>query len=574
MKSTTLILILAIILPVTVSYASGWNDFVLDIGDGYAVLKWNNMDVCIGKGDYSLILCPQQFEGVGPVVGYMTSPDYIFTKNSGRKLSKNFTGDTFEDIDLSKKFFFIIKKGKDEVIGPMSENIFNDRSELKTLTIIDWKTPKDPNFWHPLLGGLVSLALSIIVGAIKLYWVTLPACGGIFFVFRYIKKKSPIKGYTLTTVVATLPQIIPLIGRTCRLSIEIILLNLKKVVGFYKKNSKKIDLFALLLTIATVIYAFSQLVRNITPKDQLLSFIYPSFYIKLIDQHNNPIEGVKIDATHGQNYWIGSNMSFGTYLSDKNGYVGIKKDGRGISIKKISASGYEIDYGLFLYNFEQSRQYNRPAEGDFLSEDLKHNSIEKPFLIKAWKIEKERNKAVFQDSYRHYRLQPDRRLYSINLLNPTPKSLKEGESNAAQIIFRYFWDETTPFLSDRSIIPIGNHSWEYQIIIPDGGIQESHDIYHLLAPENGYASSWKIDNHDFIPERGPNGSPFSDVRHFYVKFEDGMYSRLTIRFSPCNHESEKHLVYGIIELDYSINLSGTRFVNDFQSFYISKQKSK
>ena len=43
--------------------ATGWNDYSLDIGDGYMVFRANSMDVSIGKvAGEGLILYPDDYE--------------------------------------------------------------------------------------------------------------------------------------------------------------------------------------------------------------------------------------------------------------------------------------------------------------------------------------------------------------------------------------------------------------------------------------------------------------------------------------------------------------------------------
>ncbi|MCL4473909.1 MAG: hypothetical protein M1539_02960 [Actinobacteria bacterium] len=119
MKRIAIVLTLLLLAPFCL--ATGWNDYTLDIGDGYDVFRANSLDVCIGKSSGSLILCPSNYDNVGPIDQYITTPQHIFTKNLGRKPRNLFEGDTFQDIDSSKTFYFIIYKANDEVIGPLTE---------------------------------------------------------------------------------------------------------------------------------------------------------------------------------------------------------------------------------------------------------------------------------------------------------------------------------------------------------------------------------------------------------------------------------------------------------------------
>jgi hypothetical protein len=147
------------------------------------------MDVCIGKADGSLVLCPDDHDKVGPVIRYITTPQYILTKNLGRKPRNLFEGDTFQDIDSSREFFFVITKGTDEVIGPLSEDEFAERPEVVSLDQLDWQIPKNPSFWLPLFGSLMFLAISIPILATKFFWITIPVIIVVVLLIRQFAKK-------------------------------------------------------------------------------------------------------------------------------------------------------------------------------------------------------------------------------------------------------------------------------------------------------------------------------------------------------------------------------------------------
>jgi hypothetical protein len=186
-------------------FASGWRDYTLDIGDGYYIFRANSMDVCVGKADHGLILYPDKFANVGPVVRYITTPQHILTRNLGRKSRNLFQGDTFQDVDPSQTFFFVISKGTDEIVGPLSEDEFTGRPEVASLGQpnwqtpgdsraaslgqLNWQTPKNPNFWLPLLGGLMFLAFAIPILAVKFFWITIPATIGMVLLVMRVRAR-------------------------------------------------------------------------------------------------------------------------------------------------------------------------------------------------------------------------------------------------------------------------------------------------------------------------------------------------------------------------------------------------
>ena len=186
MKS--LIIISALFLSASLCFASGWNDFDLDIGDGYQIVRCNSLDVLLRKTNGPLLINPDEYNKVGPIVRYINTPDYIFTMNYGKKIRNLFEGDTFQDVDSEQSYFFILKKGNDEITGPLSQQEFETRPEVAALMPISWQVPKNPNFWLPFFGMVIFIAISIPILAIKYFWITIPVFFALFFIARYINK--------------------------------------------------------------------------------------------------------------------------------------------------------------------------------------------------------------------------------------------------------------------------------------------------------------------------------------------------------------------------------------------------
>ncbi len=181
-----------LLLSASVCAASGWNDYILDIGDNYVVQRSNSLDVCIGKSDRNVILFPRDYDSVGPVVGYITTSTHIMTKNHGRTSRDLFDGDMYQEVDPSREFFFIIVKGTDEVVGPLPESDFTSRPEVVALGSLDWRVPENPYFWRPLLGTSLFIAISIPILAIKYFWISIPFTVGVVLLVRYIRRRRAL----------------------------------------------------------------------------------------------------------------------------------------------------------------------------------------------------------------------------------------------------------------------------------------------------------------------------------------------------------------------------------------------
>ena len=128
---TRIPVILALMSLAGSAHASGWNDYSLDIGDGYMVFRANSMDVCIGRTGGSLILFPRDYPEVGPVIVYDLKTEFILTKNAGRVPRNLFEGGTFENVDYEKECYFLIPQATNEPLGHYTEISFLDALEKR-----------------------------------------------------------------------------------------------------------------------------------------------------------------------------------------------------------------------------------------------------------------------------------------------------------------------------------------------------------------------------------------------------------------------------------------------------------
>lgn len=181
--------ILALIFLSGTLYASGWNDYSLEIGDGYTVFRANSLDVCIGRTGGSLILYPKDYDKVGPVVAYEMKNNYILTKNAGRVPRNLFEDDTFENVDYEMEWYFVIPKATDEPLGPFTKDVFLATLGEKGIQNSGWTKPKNPNFWTPIFGSLIFLVIAIPILAIKYFYISVPLIILIFWGGRRILRK-------------------------------------------------------------------------------------------------------------------------------------------------------------------------------------------------------------------------------------------------------------------------------------------------------------------------------------------------------------------------------------------------
>lgn len=159
-----------VLLSFMVSLVPVRDDFTLEIGDGYTLIRASSVDVGVGKKDGCLLLSPFEYDKVGPVVRFAGTRDHIFTWHHGRKPRNLFDGDSVKEVDPSREYYFIISKLYDVVQGPFSGSEFNARPEVAGLGSVDWRTPKTQDVRNPLVGRPLWIALfTILVVGLHFY---------------------------------------------------------------------------------------------------------------------------------------------------------------------------------------------------------------------------------------------------------------------------------------------------------------------------------------------------------------------------------------------------------------------
>jgi hypothetical protein len=174
-----------VLLSASRCFASGWNDFELDLGDGYKLVRCNTTDIRIWDPN-GLLLCPRASDGgVGPVVGYIVTPKHILAKTWGRTRRNLFEGDTYEQPDSAHEFFYVIPKGSGAVIGPLAEQDFAKRPEVIGLKSLDWKIPENP---HPQPAPLSFWIMASVAVAVRYGWPIIPVILGAIILIAHVRR--------------------------------------------------------------------------------------------------------------------------------------------------------------------------------------------------------------------------------------------------------------------------------------------------------------------------------------------------------------------------------------------------
>ena len=171
-------LIAATVLLISASscFATGWNDYQLDIGDGYIIYRHNSIEIGIGRIRGKTLTGGKSH--AGPLQEYAVTDDYIFAWHCGRR---------GRDLDKTKEYWYVIEKITDKVVGPVSREKFNELPEVKAALELDWQRPKNP---HGAILALVPFAF--LAAVIFIFYLTYQICyASIDFIARLFSKKPP-----------------------------------------------------------------------------------------------------------------------------------------------------------------------------------------------------------------------------------------------------------------------------------------------------------------------------------------------------------------------------------------------
>jgi len=325
-----------------------------------------------------------------------------------------------------------------------------------------------------------------------------------------------------------------------------------------------------IILILSIIVSSSTVCAGAVPKDKLFSFFNSTFYMKVIDQEGLPVEGVEVDIRHGSNHWIGGgNIASEKGVSDANGVITIKVDGRQITLKRMQKDNYYILLPDILFEYYKTRSSGVPAQGDLWPADFERFSQSNPFIITAWRVDPKEKKATCKNGFiRKIKLNPDGRSYGIDILQSASRQVVKENTPDRNLQITMKREKIKPSSKLPSIkFEIFKKRWQFEIIMMNGGLIEINpkELYQKIPPKFGYLNSWKLDNDTFKSRNNAySGAQYQDQRHFFLKINDNQYARLSINFAPIGmHLNE--IENGEITIDYSVDVNAVGYVRSFNS---------
>lgn len=181
-------LILLILLPIT-SFATGWNDYKHEIGDGFKIIRFNSIQVMLyDKKDWSSVIPTHEHgDNVGPITHYFSAVDNLYIKTTGLIIKKTEDGREYKVPNYSEIFYFIVNKSNSAVKGPLIQAEF--KALIESNIDINWETPSNPNILMPIFGAILIFSFIFFDLLFKYWFISLPLTGATYYLFIKWKRK-------------------------------------------------------------------------------------------------------------------------------------------------------------------------------------------------------------------------------------------------------------------------------------------------------------------------------------------------------------------------------------------------
>lgn len=252
------------------------------------------------------------------------------------------------------------------------------------------------------------------------------------------------------------------------------------------------------------------------------------FWGRVVDQHDKPLDGVKIKGHVARGY-----IAVPGYISEKaDEFEVFSRDDGGFTIEGLKGSVMEITE-VTKEGYEAS-PVNRWS---FAYYDSSPSSIFKPdadapVILKMWKKAGAERLIV---ASKFYGIVPDGRIYGIDML----KGQKvEGGSGDFRVRIK----------RPAQTSPQTKYSWSFTVEGVDGGIIETADEFMYLAPENGYQPAYT-----YAVEYSAAGWSDRASKRLFVKSRNGqVYGRMEVEVMA-NYQGK-----AVFSVKYFANPAGSR----------------
>lgn len=320
----------------------------------------------------------------------------------------------------------------------------------------------------------------------------------------------------------------------------------------FLKILKHIILSALLIVVAIgAILFYVNYIKSSTADSKWFSFLYPSFFLKVVDQDGLPVSNALIKYSVGRNMMVYNDSAVGQTYTNNDGLAEFNFDGRRFNVRDIYKSNYHIDH------YHQSKNMIDIRHGGFSEAQLLKYTKQAPLMFKAWKFKE------FPELIRGtgvIRLDSGEiKKFSLSK-SRNAECLKSSAFSCAGRIKRWEPDEKSDIQFEIKKLknehnPSLSLGWSFHMQMQDGGIIETDDLYLYKAPINEYKPHWEIKHTRNSSRESIQG--FRGSKHkFYIKLNEGkLYGKLYVEILPFMKGRS------IVRVEYFVNPTGSTNLN-------------
>lgn len=261
-----------------------------------------------------------------------------------------------------------------------------------------------------------------------------------------------------------------------------------------------------------------------------------SFWGKVVDQNGNPVVGAHVEISVTNKFsWSPSAQNSSTTFkrnTDSRGLFALLKQRGGSINVRVSADNYAPSF-----NEKTEKDQSRVTLSYAGKNDSLHHSRptkNEPMIFVLRKKNPPANLIRFP-----------KKVISINLDGEPTTIVLNSQNINFEVEVRCWSSCPEPFTYDK-------YDWKAEIKVTRGLIKVVDELDPVLAPENGYSSSFAFEMPKNTEQNWQRTSP-SGTRDFWIKFENGNYARSRIEIIT----GRKHQI--VVEASY--NLDGT---NNFE----------
>lgn len=267
------------------------------------------------------------------------------------------------------------------------------------------------------------------------------------------------------------------------------------------------------------------LLRLISKAEAAVKDIY--FYGKIVDQYGNPVPGVVVKYK-AQSQYLAAGTGFGKTTTDEDGRFNTRgAEGVGLSIRKFIKPGYQFSGIQDFDNFQR-------FEHSILWRDF---TIDSPYVFKAWKVDRYPEVNTGGTTF-GFDLGE---LYSMDFTAPYVTNVKHKKKLDLDLQVRFDRDDA---------------GWRVKLLVPDGGLIETDDLFMNLAPEEGYRQE--------INYSGPKEKYISIKKKYYIHSRGKFYGYLSADIRPYH----RNKAMSAIRFRYVMNLENGRELTVRETRYV------